>query len=112
MAYSSFKCRDQQRFAKIYPFTRSAKSISVRASGTETLTYETGKVTFTSTDTGTAIFINSYSSAPPVVATAVDTLGNNEANVNVFISSITLTQVTFTTSEIFTGEVHFQILEI
>ena len=51
-----------------------------------------------------------YSNVPIVTAISVDANNNDSANVNVFITSITRTNVQFEASAPFSGKVHFQII--
>ena len=66
---------------------------------------ESASVTFSGTDTATYTFTQSYPYPPIVTATA-------DQDVNVFITSISKTQVTLETSANFSGEVHFQAIMI
>lgn len=110
MASTSFKKRNLNRFQKVYPFIRFEKRMIDTISDNIPILFETGIVSFNNASEGTYFFTESYSSVPPVVATAVDSLGNEEASVNVFVSSISTTSVTFGTSEAFSGQVHLQVI--
>ena len=102
-----FKKRDANRFRKVYSFIRR-KPVDQFASDTNfkmvvgeaTFTNSSGPVTFTYTTADPTI---TFSTAPVVTAVAVDNLSNSTANVNVFITSVTTSTVTFETSAPFTG---------
>ena len=64
-------------------------------------------MTFTYT---TADPLVTFVNAPIITAVSVDNLGNNSANVNIFIKAVTNTQVTFESSAPFTGKVNFQVI--
>ena len=71
-----------------------------------------GEVTFTNTSgpvTYTYPSSTSFLAVPIVTAISYDSEGNNSANVNVFITSLTTTAVQFESSAPFTGKVHFHI---
>jgi hypothetical protein len=100
---------DLNRYRKTTPFLRAdPKFLSIFSF--ENFIIETGTITFVSSSQEVYSFTGSYTSTPAAVVTPVDTLGNNEADVNAFVSSISLTEMTVETSEQFSGEVHFQII--
>jgi hypothetical protein len=109
-----FKKRDANRFRKVYSFIRR-KPIDQFVSdtgfkmvvGDVTFTNSSGPVTYTYTTADPTI---TFSNAPIVTAVSVDNLSNSSANVNVFITSITTSTVTFETSAPFTGKVNFQVV--
>lgn len=101
--------RDKNRYRKVYSFIRR-KPILEGVS--DDVLIESGDVTFTATDEGTHTFTKIFSSAPYVTATAYDSETNDEANVNVYIKSVTTNSVTFGTSASFTGKVHFQAIAV
>ena len=72
---------------------------------------EVGSVTFAGVDSGTYNFTETFTSAPSITAISVDTTVAGDANVNVYVSSISTTQVIFKTSAPFTGKVSFQAIE-
>lgn len=101
--------RDKNRFRKTYNFIRRKP----RPEGvSDDVLIESGDVTFTATDEATYNFTKSFSSAPYVTATAYDSESNDEANVNVYIKSVSTTSVVFGTSASFTGRVHFQAIAV
>jgi hypothetical protein len=51
-----------------------------------------------------------FSNVPVVTVTSVDSLSNNQANVNAFVTTITTTSVSISVSQNFTGDVHFIIV--
>ena len=68
------------------------------------------ELTFTNENTKSFTFVQSYSSVPAVVVTAVDSADNGTANVNVYVTSVSTTGFTANTSQTFTGEVHFHVM--
>lgn len=108
MAGSKFKKRNLNRFRKAYPFIREAPVNSYI--GDNQLTLEVGEVTFTGADSATYSFNEAFASAPTVTAISVDSESNDEANVNIFVTSISTTNVTFESSQTFTGKVQFHAI--
>lgn len=99
---------DLNRYRKIYPFLRFKPSIQqIQESD---VIVEAGEITFTSADSGSHSFTKSFSSAPYVTATAYDSAGNADANVNVFITAVSTSAVTIKTSAAFTGKVQFHAI--
>ena len=70
-------------------------------------TSTSGPVSYTYT---TASPLISFTKVPVITAIAVDKNSNSSANVNVFVTSITTTEVQFSSSAPFTGTVNFQII--
>ena len=107
-----FKRRDGNRFRKVYNYIRrkpidqfvSTTALTIVV-GNVDFANTSGPVTFTYT---TADPFVSFSNAPAVTAVSVDNLSNNSANVNIFITSVTTTTVTFEAP--FTGKVNFQVV--
>tara|TARA_R100000657_G_C4620544_1_gene70960 strand:- start:91 stop:447 length:357 start_codon:yes stop_codon:yes gene_type:complete len=109
-----FKRRDANRFRKVYNYIRrkpvdqfvSSTGFKMivgdvdfsNTSGPVTFTYKTANPTIT------------FSNVPIVTALSVDNLSNSSANVNIFITSVTTTQVTFESSAPFNGKVNFQVV--
>tara|TARA_B100000214_G_C23460130_1_gene397980 strand:+ start:147 stop:488 length:342 start_codon:yes stop_codon:yes gene_type:complete len=110
MGSTKLKLRDLNRYRKIYPYLRKEPSLSYTSD--KELQIESGKVTFTNQSSKTYTFTQVFSSAPTVTAISVDSHSNNQADVNVFVNSISKTQVTLETSANFSGEVHFQAIMI
>ena len=86
------------RFRKTYPATRRTPVFM----GSDDV--ETGTVTLTAEDSVTYEFKKKYLNVPIVTATPADS-----NNVNVYIHSITLTEVVLATSDRITGDIHVQI---
>ena len=101
--------RDKNRYRKVYNFIRRKP---VLEGVPDDVLIESGDVTFTATDESTYTFIKVFSSVPYVTANAYDSETNDEANVNVYIKSVSTTAVTFGTSAAFTGKVHFQAIAV
>tara|TARA_B100000287_G_C20605020_1_gene769683 strand:- start:213 stop:569 length:357 start_codon:yes stop_codon:yes gene_type:complete len=109
-----FKVRNANRFRKIYNYIRK-KPINQYYSddpftmvvGDVTFTASSGPVTFTYTTADPTL---NFTNVPVVTAISVDSIPNNSANVNVFVTSVTTTAVQFEASAPFTGKVNFQII--
>jgi len=104
------KKRDLNRYRKIYPYLRRRPKNHLCTD--EPITIEAGEINFSNSSSATYAFREIYTSAPTVTAISVDSEGNNGANVNVFISAITTTEVTIGTSQAFTGKVYFHVIRI
>jgi len=108
-----FKKRDANRFRKVYNYIRR-KPVDQYVSdtgftilvGAVTFTNTAGPVTLTYTSVDAAA---SFSTVPSITAISVDR-GDSSANVNIFITAISTTQVSFESSAPFTGQVNFQIV--
>ncbi len=99
--------RDRQRAKKTYPFIRVPPRIFVDAGDFSQSFIEVGVVSFANESSKTYTFAHSFPSVPTVVITAVDSVPNGQANVNTYISSVSIGSVTFETSAPFTGQIHF-----
>ena len=64
---------------------------------------EVGKLNFASTDLGTITFELSYKSVPVVIASP-------EAGVNVFVESVSKTSAVIRTSNVYSGDIHYQVI--
>jgi len=102
-----FKKRDRNRHRKQYPYLRRKPKFEYVSDNDAT--FEVGAVSFSNTDSGTYNFQSTYTSVPVVTAVSVDSEGNNGADVNIYVSAISTSSVTFSSSASFTGEVHFHI---
>ena len=111
MANSTFRKRDLNRYRKVYPFARKRERLSIVPSEYG-FRIETGTVTFTAENSVTVVFTETFSVVPIVTVVAVDSSSNGEANVNVFISAISITSVTFQSSMAFTGTAHFHAIQV
>jgi|TARA_R110000822_G_scaffold110473_7_gene240680 hypothetical protein len=109
-----FKKRDANRFRKIYSYIRR-KPVDQFVSDNG-FTMFTGDVDFVSTSGPVSLIYTTidplinFSNVPSITAISLDSLSNNSANVNIFITTITTTSVTFESSAPFTGKVNFQIV--
>jgi len=108
MATTKFKKRNMNRFRKVYPYLRREPRYEL-VSTTESL-IEISAVPFVNSDSAIYVYANHFPSAPVVTATAVDTNGNSTADVNVYLSSVSATQVIVETSAKFTGTVHLHAI--
>ena len=102
--------RDKQRFRKIYPFLRR-KPVLETVGGGDTATIEVGAITFSNESSVTHALTTSFSSAPIVTVVSVDSESNGGANVNVFITSITTSEIVVETSQLFTGTIHYHAIQ-
>ena len=100
--------RDANRLRKTYPFVRRSPQFEYTAE--DILTMEAGTVTMSNEDTKTYTFQESYDSTPIVLATALETTGN--ANVNVWVSSVSTESAAIRSSAAFTGKVSVQVMLI
>ena len=109
-----FKKRDANRFRKVYNYIRR-KPVDQFVStagftmivGDVDFTNSSGPVTFTYTTADPTI---AFLTVPVITAISVDNLSNSSANVNIFITSVTTTAVTFESSAPFSGKVNFHIV--
>lgn len=106
MGSTTFKHRNLNRYRKVYPGIRKTP-INAYISD-EQAALEAATLTFDNTDSYTYTFLNEYMSAPNVIATPV---GEN-SDINVFVSSVSLTQTVISTSENYTGDIYIQIMWI
>lgn len=109
MANIKLQKRDLNRFTKVYPYARFEKREIVVTS--EDFKVETGIVYF-SNESGPKIhnFLETFTSAPTISAISTETLEN--ADVNVYVKSVSTTSVTFETSAPFTGQVSFTAIQV
>tara|TARA_Y100000034_G_scaffold104892_1_gene131761 strand:- start:542 stop:880 length:339 start_codon:yes stop_codon:yes gene_type:complete len=110
MCKATFKRRDKNRFRKVYPYLRKAP-VYEYASDKEA-EIEAGEIIFTDASSGTYNFTTAFKTIPQITAITYDSEGNNSANVNVYVYSLTTTSVKFKTSSAFTGKVQFHAIRI
>jgi len=111
MAGTKFTNRDLNRFRKVYRYIR--KKPKNKYISDKPVTIESYYLDFDgSTTSQTYTFSQGFSSAPNVTATSVDNLSNSQADINVFITSITTTQVTIEISSLAECRVHFHAIYI
>lgn len=106
--------RDLQRFRKVYPFYRRPPRYVYTASSPlgDDVVLEVGSITCTETDLVSYNFTQPFTSAPSISGVSVDTSISGSANVNVYVQSISTTQVVFRTSAPFTGKISFQAIQV
>lgn len=92
MGKVNLRLRDLNRFKKVYPYVRAAPRYVYTTE--ESFGMETAVLSFGGADEITYTFKNTYTSTPTVVATSL-----NES-VNVFVKSVSQTQVTVGASSI------------
>tara|TARA_R110000851_G_scaffold22029_5_gene65496 strand:+ start:272 stop:628 length:357 start_codon:yes stop_codon:yes gene_type:complete len=109
-----FKKRDANRFRKVYNYIRK-KPVDQFVSNNG-FTMLTGTVDFVNTSGPVSLVYSTinplvnFLNVPSITAISLDNLSNNSANVNIFITAVTTTSVTFESSAPFTGKVNFQIV--
>ena len=109
-----FKKRDANRFRKVYNYIRK-KPVDQFVSDNG-FTMLIGDVDFANTAGPVSLVYSTidplvnFLNVPTITAISLDDLSNNSANVNIFITTITTTSVTFESSAPFTGKVNFQIV--
>ena len=110
---SKFNKIDANRYRRCYPYLR--RRPRQRYVSDQDAQIEYGELSFTN-ESGpkTFTFDQAFPSRPAVVATAGETPGTSadpgSSNVNVFISSISTTDVTIRVSQNFTGVVYIQAI--
>lgn len=110
MASTKFKKIDLNRYRKIYPYVR--KEPSYKYLSDKDILLEIGEVTFSDANSGSYTFTETFTSAPTIVGISYDSSENDSANVNIFITSLSTTSVTFGSSQNFTGKVQFHAIWI
>lgn len=104
--------RDQNRFRKVYRYIRK-KPRPISCVQSETLVeveWERGIATFNNQDSKTIDFVTCFTATPAVIGTSAESTDNN-ANVMIFATDVSLEAVTLRTSAAFTGKVHFQAIK-
>lgn len=110
MASTTFTKRNLNRFKKVYPPVREESRDTLIAKNETKL--EIGAISFSSTAAGAYDFTESFNSAPNITIIGVDSESNSQANVNVWVQSVTTTQLIVSSSNTFTGQIHFHAQEI
>ena len=96
--------RNTNRYRKTYPGIRKTPSWE----NVDDLQFEGTVLTYTASSYETYTFSKTYKREPSVVATAAGT----NSDVNCYISAISLTSVTISTSVEFSGTVHVQVIAL
>ena len=111
MAGATFKKKNRNRSRKTYPYLIKKPSYTFTAD--KEVVMEVGSVSF-SAETGPVVwtFTESFKEIPVVTAISVDSQNGNEAAVNIFVSSVSATSVSFESSSEFTGTVDFHAIFI
>ena len=107
----NFTKRDRNRFRKVYRYIR--KKPVYEFCSNEQFEMIAGFVDFQNTAGAVTYSFPStisFTKVPVVTVTSVDSLGNNQANVNAYVTSITTTALSISVSAPFTGRVHFVIV--
>jgi hypothetical protein len=106
-----FTRKDRNRFRKVYRYIRK-KPVYEFCSDRE-LKMIAGAVDFENTEgpvTYTYPLTVTFANVPVITVTSVDSLSNDQADVNAFITSITTTEAQISVSAPFSGKVHFIIM--
>jgi len=98
--------KNLNRYRKVYPGIRKPGVYD------QAKKMEASALTLVGENSASYVFKHSYTVAPAVVATVYDSSGSGEVSTNVFIVSITTTQVTLETSANITGTIHIQVIEV
>ena len=94
---------DSNRLKKVYPFIRRPpKPIAYETSGYQ---IETASINFVNEDSKTYSFQKTYTTAPICIITP------KGENINAYISSVTITNITIKTSAAFTGSIELHAYE-
>ncbi len=105
-----FTKKDANRLRKVYRYIRKKPKFIFCSNDDFKLLV--GEVVFSNTS-GPVNFTYptsvTYTAVPVVTAISHDSENNSQADVNIFITSITTTAVQFESSAPFTGKVHFHI---
>lgn len=108
MAKLTYKQKDLNRFVKVYPYARFPPKYVLEYDQTPSgADMEAAKISFVDSDTEVYNLTGLYTSAPVVTISSV---GSDQTNVSLTISSISTTTVTVSASSKFTGEVHIHIV--
>ena len=115
MAGTTFTKYDKNRYRKIYPINRRPEKPGFRSSAE--IVIETVSLTFNNEITRTGVFEERYNQIPSIVFSSSTTGTHPNANVNLFISSIEISnsgrvQFTIEASDNFTGEVAVQTISV
>lgn len=109
MAKAILKKIDLNRFTKVYPYARFEKREVYQTDGN--FKVETGTLAFVEESGPKSYsFTQSYTSIPSVSAISVETTSNS--NVNIYVTSISTTSVSFESSAPFTGDVSFTLVQV
>ena len=109
MGVIKFRKRNRNRYRKVYPFLRRKPIYETILEGSANI--EVGYIDYSNTDTGTYNFTSTFTTVPIVTATSVETPGGSSANVNVYIETITLSEVQIRVSDAnFIGRVHLHAI--
>ena len=101
---STSKIYDLNRYRKTYPLIRRKPVVRyLSESATGDVEVEVATINFDNVDTGSYDFTKTYTSIPVCVITPEDD------NVNVYITSLSKTSITVTSSFPFLGKVHLHI---
>ena len=108
------KLRNLNRYRKVYPYLRRRPVNTYIVDGE--LAVEAVSLNFVNQSAFTHVFEEVFDSVPTITAISVDVdpstdnAGPGVADVNVFVKAVTTTQVTFETSDVFTGRIHFHAI--
>jgi hypothetical protein len=110
MGATKSKKRNKNEYKKVYPYIRR-RPVYTYELDKETV-IETAQVEFTESDEESYTFTETFPGAPSVTATAAEDEGGLNANVNVYIKSISTTSITISISESFTGFVNIHAVYV
>ncbi len=112
---TTFQKYDRNRYRKIYPVTRFPVSTSFRSRAG--IIIESNSVSFANEDTKNGTLTQTYTVIPTIHIGVSSTGPASGSNVNIFISSLTLTgagvvEYTIKSSALFTGTVSLQVISV
>jgi hypothetical protein len=110
VAGTKFKKRDMNRYRKVYPYLR--KSPKYRMMSDKRVQLEVGQLSFSSDAEATFTFAEPFEGQPYVTIIAVDSEGNDSADVNAYIKTVNTKTVTIGVSQAFTGVIHIHSIWI
>jgi hypothetical protein len=105
-----FNKKDMNRYRKVYRYIRKKPMNSYCSDvGFELIA---GSIDFTNSDSETFIYpVNTtFTNVPVITVASVDSEANDQADVNVYVSAVSNSQVTLESSSPFIGKVHFVIV--
>jgi hypothetical protein len=110
MGATKSKKRNKNEYKKVYPYIRR-RPVYTYELDKETV-IETARVEFTDSDTGSYTFTETFPGAPSVTAIAEENSAGDNADVNIYIESISTTSITIRASESFTGFVNIHAVYV
>ena len=112
--FTTFRKINKNRFRKIYPINHYPAIDGYQTD--KRLVVETKLVNFSNSSSELVVLDGSYEEIPVIIASGYSETSNEISNVNVFIDNIVVLgskiNVTIRASDVFTGKVALQVLEV